>query len=183
MILSILSVATIGIAGQPRDQAGEWRTYGADLASTRYSPLDQIDGANFSSLEVAWRFKTDNLGPRPEFNLQATPLMVKGVLYTTGGTRRAVAAVAGRLDRQHPAGLAAIRDDVGSPATAEEDRVRAAAADPVHRERDILDIGELGHFVAHSGPKRALRNRTTPSPIPISSPNPAFRSPSTWLRC
>ena len=45
----------------------EWRTYGADLASTRYSPLDQINAGNFNSLEVAWRFKTDNLGPTPEF--------------------------------------------------------------------------------------------------------------------
>ncbi len=42
---------------------------------------------------MAWRFKTDNLGPRPEFNLQSTPLMVKGVLYSTGGTRRAVVAL------------------------------------------------------------------------------------------
>jgi quinoprotein glucose dehydrogenase len=67
---------------------GEWRTYGSDLASTRYSPLDQIDASNFEDLEVAWRFKTDNLGPRPEFNLQSTPLMVDGVLYTTAGTRR-----------------------------------------------------------------------------------------------
>ena len=48
---------------------------------------------NFSTLEVAWRFKTDNLGPRPEFNFQSTPLMVGGVLYTTAGTRRAVVAL------------------------------------------------------------------------------------------
>src|SRR5688500_2222697 len=68
----------------------EWRTYGADLASTRYAPLDQISRDNFNDLEVAWRFKTDNLGPRPEFNLQSTPLMVRGRLYSTGGTRRAV---------------------------------------------------------------------------------------------
>ena len=61
---------------------GEWRTYGGDLGSTRYSPLDQIDGDNFSELEVQWRFKTSNLGPRPDFNYQATPLMVDGVLYT-----------------------------------------------------------------------------------------------------
>jgi len=45
---------------------GEWRTYGGDLASTRYSPLDQIGPANFNRLEVAWRFKTENLGPKPE---------------------------------------------------------------------------------------------------------------------
>jgi quinoprotein glucose dehydrogenase len=72
---------------------GEWRTYGGDLASTRYAPLDQITRDNFSKLEPAWRFKTDALGPRPEFNLQSTPLMVDGVLYSTAGTRRAVVAL------------------------------------------------------------------------------------------
>ena len=73
--------------------AGEWPTYGGDLGHMRYSPLDQINGANFSKLEVAWRFKTDNLGPSPEFNLESTPLMVNGTLYSTGGTRRAVVAL------------------------------------------------------------------------------------------
>ena len=71
----------------------EWRTYGGDLASTRYSPLDAIDAANFSSLQVAWRFKTDSLGPQPESNLEATPLMVGGVLYSVAGSRRSVVAL------------------------------------------------------------------------------------------
>ena len=79
--------------GQWTPKPGEWRTYGGDLASTRYSPLDQINASNFNKLEVAWRFKTDNLGPRPEFNFQTTPLMVNGVLYSTAGTRRAVVAL------------------------------------------------------------------------------------------
>ena len=73
-------------------QNGEWQTYGADLHSTRYSPLDQVNASNFSKLEVAFRIKTDLMGPRPEFQLQTTPLMVKGVLYFTAGTRRAVVA-------------------------------------------------------------------------------------------
>jgi quinoprotein glucose dehydrogenase len=81
------------VLGQTGVPTGEWRTYGGDLASTRYSPLDQITPANFSKLEVAWRFKTDPLGPRPEFNFQSTPLMVGGVLYSTAGTRRAVVAL------------------------------------------------------------------------------------------
>jgi quinoprotein glucose dehydrogenase len=72
---------------------GEWRTYGGDLGSTRYSPLDQINRSNFNKLEVAWRFKTDILGPRQDFNLQATPLMVNGVLYTTAGARRNAVAI------------------------------------------------------------------------------------------
>src|SRR5262245_44838451 len=82
------------VAGASRvaPATGEWRTYGGDLASTRYSPLDQIDASNFSKLQVAWRIKTDSFGPRPEFNLQVTPLVVNGVMYFTAGTRRAVVA-------------------------------------------------------------------------------------------
>jgi quinoprotein glucose dehydrogenase len=72
---------------------GEWRTYAGDLAAKRYAPLDQINAQNFSKLEVAWRFKTDSLGPRPEYNFQATPLMVGGRLFFTAGTRRAAVAV------------------------------------------------------------------------------------------
>jgi glucose dehydrogenase len=72
--------------GLPSTRNGEWPHY-ADLNGTRYSPLDQINGTNFSKLEVAWRFKTDSFGPFPEFKLEGTPLMVKGVLY----------------DRRHPA--------------------------------------------------------------------------------
>ena len=72
---------------------GEWPTYGADLANTRYRPFDQIDASNFSKLELAWSFKTDNLGTRPEYKLEGTPLMINGVLYTTAGTRRSVIAL------------------------------------------------------------------------------------------
>ena len=79
-------------SGFPSTVNGEWPSYAGDLQSTHYSPLDQINASNFSKLDVAWRFKTDILGPRPEFKLEGTPLMVKGVLYTTGGTRRRTAS-------------------------------------------------------------------------------------------
>jgi quinoprotein glucose dehydrogenase len=72
---------------------GEWPHYTGDLAGTRYSPLDQINADNFNKLEVAWRFKTDNLGTRPEYKLEGTPLMVNGMLYATAGTRRSVVAL------------------------------------------------------------------------------------------
>jgi len=75
---------------------GEWRTWGGDLGVTRYAPLDQINAANFSSLQVAWRFGTNNLGTRPDFNLQTTPLMVNGVLYATAGERRNAVALDAR---------------------------------------------------------------------------------------
>jgi len=96
----LLVVAIVWLAAGPQDRpyaqgdsSGEWRTYGADLSSTRYKPFDQINKTNFDKLEVAWRFKTDNLGPRPEFNFQGTPLMVGGWIYATAGTRRAVVAL------------------------------------------------------------------------------------------
>ena len=79
--------------GQPSTRNGEWWSNGADLKGTRYSPLDQINASNFNQLEVAWRFKTDNFGPFPEFKLEGTPLMIKGVLYTTAGSRRSVVAL------------------------------------------------------------------------------------------
>ena len=83
-------------AGKPSILNGEWPDYSGDLRGWRYSPLDQINASNFNQLQVAWRFKTDNLGPRPEYKLEGTPVMVKGVLYTTGGTRRSVIALDGR---------------------------------------------------------------------------------------
>ena len=89
----LLLWATIQAAGQSGAKDGEWRTYGGDLGSTRYSPLDQINAGNFNQLEVAWRFKTDSLGPRPEYQLEATPLMIHGKLYSTAGTRRAVVSL------------------------------------------------------------------------------------------
>src|SRR6187551_2740248 len=89
----VMVMSAAGIRAQVGAKKGEWSTYGGDLGHTRYAPLDQITAANFSSLEVKWRFKTDNLGPSPEFNLESTPLMVNGTLYSTGGTRRAVVAL------------------------------------------------------------------------------------------
>ena len=89
----LLLAAAVAVWGQSGAKNGEWRTYGADLGNTHYSALDQINAGNFGKLQVAWRFTTENFGPRPETNLQSTPLMAKGVLYSTAGTRRAVVAL------------------------------------------------------------------------------------------
>jgi len=68
----------------------EWRHYAGDLGSHRYSPLDQINAGNFNDLEIAWRFKTDSFGPRPEYMYEGTPLLIKGLMYVTAGSRRDV---------------------------------------------------------------------------------------------
>jgi quinoprotein glucose dehydrogenase len=85
--------SSLGWAQKPAAPDTDWRAYAADTANTRYSPLDQIDASNFNDLEIAWRFKPDAFGARPEFVLESTPLAVKGVMYTTVGTRRDVVAL------------------------------------------------------------------------------------------
>ena len=89
----IFSGAAAALWAQSEARTVEWRHYGSDLANTRYLPLDQINPSNFGKLTVAWRFKADNLGPRPEYLFEVTPLMVNGVIYATAGTRRAVVAL------------------------------------------------------------------------------------------
>ncbi len=89
----VLVLLVLPLGAQMGAQNGEWRSYGGDLGNTHYAPLDQINAGNFGQLKVAWRFKTDNLGPRPEFNFEGTPLMANGVIYSTAGTRRAVVAL------------------------------------------------------------------------------------------
>ena len=97
--LLVAGVAWLGprAAGQsspmPSTKNGDWPMYTADIHGSKYSPLDQINAGNFSKLEVAWRFKTDNLGPRPETKLEGTPIMIGDTVYATAGTRRAVVAL------------------------------------------------------------------------------------------
>ncbi len=92
-IAALLAAAIVPSLAQSGTKNGEWRTYGGDLGSTRFAPLDQINAENFDKLEVAWRFKTDALGPRPEYQYESTPLMVGGRVYCTGGSRRAAFAL------------------------------------------------------------------------------------------
>jgi quinoprotein glucose dehydrogenase len=82
--------------GLPSTANGEWPMYTADIRGSKYSPLAQVDASNFSKLEVVWRFKTDNLGPRPENKLEGTPIMIQGTIFATAGTSRSVIALNGK---------------------------------------------------------------------------------------
>src|ERR1017187_1340522 len=99
--LSALFLATQALAqsapyGQPSTAKGDWPLYFADLTGSRYSPQSQIDASNFNKLEVAWHFKTDQLGARAEYKLEGTPLEVNGTVYATAGSRRDVVALDAR---------------------------------------------------------------------------------------
>ena len=85
-------------------QDTEWRAFAGDTLANRYSPLDQINASNFNNLQVAWRFDAARFGPRIETNWESTPLLIKGRLYVTAGTRRdviCVDAVTGELIWMH----------------------------------------------------------------------------------
>ena len=92
--LMMFTVAwTIPAHAQIGTENGEWRYWGGDERSTRYSPVDQIDADNVIDLEVAWRWRAANYGPTPDFIYRATPIYVNGTLYTVAGQRRTVVAI------------------------------------------------------------------------------------------
>jgi quinoprotein glucose dehydrogenase len=68
---------------------GEWADYAGDKASTRYSPLDQIDAGNVVALEIVWEWRSPDeavLAANPDLapgEFQATPIMAGGLLYTS----------------------------------------------------------------------------------------------------
>ena len=96
VVVRVLLTAWLGVAAlsaQTGTANGEWRYYGGDDYSTKYSPLDQINRDNVNKLAIAWRWKAENFGPRVDANWEVTPLMAHGVLYFTAGIRRDAVAV------------------------------------------------------------------------------------------
>lgn len=92
-VLSALLGAAPALAG-PATDAG-WTSYGGDAGGTRYSPLTSITPANVAGLEVAWTFRTGELGEgvkdwrRSAF--EATPILYEGVLYLTTSSTDVIA--------------------------------------------------------------------------------------------
>ena len=72
---------------------GEWRYLGGDAGNTRSSSLDQINASNFSDLEQAWIWRSDNFGPNLDYFSRSTPVYVDGMLYTVATPRRQVIAM------------------------------------------------------------------------------------------
>ena len=85
------SSAVQGAAKVRGNVPGEWRYWGGDAWSTRYSALDQINASNFASLEVAWQWSASPLGADEYY--RTTPLFANGRLYTVATTRRVAAAI------------------------------------------------------------------------------------------
>src|SRR5581483_7053609 len=60
-------------------RTGDWLTHGRNYGETRFSPLKQINDGNVKNLGLAWSFDTET-----SRGLEATPIVVDGVMYTTG---------------------------------------------------------------------------------------------------
>ena len=74
--------------------SGEWRYIrGPKPTGNNYSPLAQINGENFNSLDVAWVWRSYNFGSSVDYVMRSTPLYVDGMLYTVAGSRRTVVAI------------------------------------------------------------------------------------------
>ena len=78
-----------------RARAGDWTVTGSDPGNTRYSSLNQITRDNVSLLRVAWTYHTGDAPPGGRSEIQATPIVIDGVLHTT---TPALAAIAIRAD-------------------------------------------------------------------------------------
>ena len=98
--LGVLAVALQAspALGQQGAQNGEWRSYGGDAGSTKYSPLDAIDETNVQNLQVVWRWQSVDYERQAEdadlrFNnvLLATPLKVGNALFTSTNLGQAAA--------------------------------------------------------------------------------------------
>ena len=79
----------------PRPRPEDWAATGGDPGNTRYSSLDQINRANVQQLRIAWTYHTGDRPADTRTEIQATPIVIDGVLYTTTPM---VAVVALRAD-------------------------------------------------------------------------------------
>src|SRR5215467_12423820 len=64
----------------------DWPIYGGNSENTHYSPLNQINTANVTQLELAWSFDTRETG-----GLETSPIEVDGALYGISPSQKVLA--------------------------------------------------------------------------------------------
>ena len=97
MDVGAMNITDERIVNANREPAN-WLTYGRTYDEQRYSPLDQINAGNVEGLKLAWHLDLES-----KRGLEATPLIVDGVMYTTGtwSVVYAVNAATGELLWKH----------------------------------------------------------------------------------
>jgi quinoprotein glucose dehydrogenase len=103
VVLSASCLSTVSLAADV-----DWPHYGSDLRASKYTPIDQIDADNVSTLALAWRWASPdnamvadnhaagNMAATPGA-YKVTPIAVDGVLYlsTSMGQVAAIDGVSG----------------------------------------------------------------------------------------
>jgi quinohemoprotein ethanol dehydrogenase len=64
--------------------AAEWLTIGGNQQMQHYSPLSQINAANVENLGFAWEYDATTIIGNIPRGLEATPIVVDGIMYTSG---------------------------------------------------------------------------------------------------
>jgi len=90
LIAAVFAASVTAVPDAQRGASNEWRFYGGDAGSTKYSTLNQIQAGNAGRLRVAWRWtspdneiaKASQVQPG---NYEDTPLVANGVMYTFTG--------------------------------------------------------------------------------------------------
>jgi quinoprotein glucose dehydrogenase len=101
------SVVTADASAQKQQ---DWPAYGGAPESNHYSNLSQINRKNVKQLAVAWSFDTQEQGV-----LQASPIVVNGVLYGITPTQKifALDAATGKLLWKFDSGIKGTQPDRG----------------------------------------------------------------------
>src|SRR5215475_14011193 len=202
IVCLITALLTIPIAAQnggkkpAKDGAGkgEWRYYGGDGGSTKYSPLDQINKENAGKLKVAWAWDSPDMPLQKEnrmlssFAQEATPLMIGGRLYTSTSLSQeaAIDAVTGQtvwtFDTEarkagRPTNLGFVHRGVAYWTDGKQERIYIATADAYLWAIDA----KTGKAVAEFGDGGKV-NLAKAIPLAVNSRNYAVTSPPAICR-
>jgi quinoprotein glucose dehydrogenase len=199
LLIALLTIPTAAQNGAKASLSngavkGEWRYYGGDSGSTKYSPLDQINKENAGKLKIAWTWDSPDLPLQKDnrmlssFAYEATPLMIGGRLYTSTSLSQvaAINAETGQtiwtFDTEarkagRPTNLGFVHRGVTYWTDGKQERVYIATADAYLWALDA----KTGKAVAEFGEGGKV-NLAKAIPLAVNSRNYAVTSPPVICR-
>lgn len=114
-LLWIALIATVMVGGahaaplhrRLNDDDAQWQYYGGDAGGTRHADSRQITAANVDQLEIAWTFRSGELGVgfarADKLSFEATPILIDDTLYLSTPTDIVIAldAATGKFRWRH----------------------------------------------------------------------------------
>ncbi|NBC86489.1 MAG: membrane-bound PQQ-dependent dehydrogenase, glucose/quinate/shikimate family, partial [Bacteroidetes bacterium] len=85
VVLILLFHVPVESQAQNAQPYSGWHAYGGNGGGTRFAPLDQITGRNVDRLELAWSYRSGELGQgspvSDKLTFEATPIYFENTLY------------------------------------------------------------------------------------------------------